>query len=82
MDEPLTKAGEDMELRVQQRNSTPKDCRYEYDRAQAAAYSSQWAGRRNEEWDDFYAYTSGNHGDDADAPGGGNFPSAIQAGGP
>ncbi len=46
VDELLSKAREDMELRGQQRNSTPKACQYEYDRAQAVAYSSQWAGRR------------------------------------
>ena len=53
VDELLAKAREDMEIRSQQFNSTPKACQYEYDRVQAVAYSSQWVGRRNEEWDDF-----------------------------
>lgn len=53
VNELLEKAREDMETRGQQRTSMPKVCRYEYDREQAVAYSSQWVGRRNEEWDDF-----------------------------
>ena len=53
VNELLEKAREDMETRGQQRTSMPKVCQYEYDREQAVAYSSQWVGRRNEEWDDF-----------------------------
>ena len=53
VDELLTKAREDMEIRSQQRTSAPKACQYEYNRAQAVAYSSQWVGRRNDQWDDF-----------------------------
>ena len=53
VDELLTKAREDMESRGQQNPSTSKSYQHEYDRSRAVAYSSQWTGSRNEEWDDF-----------------------------
>lgn len=49
----LEEAGREAELRNEETPWEPKTCTHPYDREAAVAYSSQWVGKRNEEWDDF-----------------------------
>lgn len=51
--ELLTESTQELEMRAEEIQETPKSFTYSYNRDEAVAYSSKWVGRRNEEWSDY-----------------------------